>query len=77
MLVNNNKVCTFIFILQWLFLGTAHIVCGAGSMKQYDVHLSVCFVTLLSVSMSVCLSVTAVSPTETSEPIENPFGVWT
>jgi len=46
-------------------------------MKQYDVHLSVCFVTLLSVSMSVCLSVTAVSPTETSEPIENPFGVWT
>ena len=27
--------------------------------------------------LSVCLSVTIVSPAKTAEPIEMPFGVWT
>jgi len=27
--------------------------------------------------LSVCLSVTIVSPTNTAEPIEMPFGLWT
>jgi len=29
------------------------------------------------VCLSVCLSVTTVSPAETSEPIKMPFGMWT
>ena len=31
----------------------------------------------LSVCLSVCLSVTIVSPAKTAEPIEIPFGLWT
>jgi len=27
--------------------------------------------------LSICLSVTIVSPAETTEPIEMPFGMWT
>jgi len=30
-----------------------------------------------SVGRSLCLSVTAVSPAKTAEPIEMPFGIWT
>jgi len=30
-----------------------------------------------SVCLSVCLSVTIVSPAKTAEPIEMPFGMWT
>jgi len=29
------------------------------------------------VAWSVCLSVTVVSPAETNEPIEMPYGLWT
>jgi len=30
-----------------------------------------------SIGRSVCLSVTTMSPAETAEPIEIPFGMWT
>jgi len=35
-----------------------------------------CGVVYLSVCLSACRSVTVVSPTTTSEPIEMPFGLW-
>jgi len=31
----------------------------------------------VSLCLSVCLSVTLVSPAKTAEPIEMPFGLWT
>jgi len=31
----------------------------------------------VSVCLSVCLSLTVVSPAKTPEPIEMPFGIWT
>jgi len=44
--------------------------------SQYYVDAACCYRQSSVVCLSVCLSVTIVSPAKTAEPIEMPFGIW-
>ena len=41
------------------------------------IYVACCYRRSSVVCLSVCLSVTIVSPAKTAEPIEMPFGLWT
>jgi len=44
---------------------------------QYYVDADYCYRRSSVISLSICLSVTTVSPAKTAEPIEMSFGLWT
>ena len=46
-------------------------------MAQLALWLCIAWSVCLSVCLCICLLHTTMSPTETAEPIQMPFGLWT